>query len=868
MAHSSSDADKIPSSLTTENAHPSQNEHQEQHEHHHQHHHHQHNHGTSTTHRQRPDSTSEANNPSLAISNSIEKGNSPGDTISVERSIPVTESEATPANIPTDDLQCVLKDLDEFEFAVGVSEDRNRRCRRTMEDTHAFIYNYEGITGHGFFAIFDGHAGKAAADWCGQHFHEVFGRILEEKADQPGVDFQELVSDTFLAVDQQLAEALQQGRSSGCTAIVAYIRKEGDKRVLYTGNVGDARAVLCHKEKAVRLSYDHKGSDHTEAQRILDVGGFVMNNRVNGVLSVTRALGDSSMKEFVIGAPYTTRTEIGSDNPYLILACDGLWDVCTDQEAVELIRDVVCPTKASRVLLDHALQKFSTDNISVMVVSSINELSTMLPPTVPTPATTSTSTLAPTPTSTSQVASPQAPIVEISDSLDPLSHLSHIFEKIRKQVIEWGEDANWKIDVFLLPNEDGTTASGAATSAPAPAAPSAPVRTLTRDATPPRSLPSRIEPPGSPRRYVIDLDSDIGTNSPRLALQPPPHDLPSSAGEGIPSSLKEQDVEKMSEPEAKQMLTLAIRQIRGQQESLSQAMLDLESMQRVSAEKARQEIMKYRRERDAEARLDVEKRIMERDAAILSRKWKDAEHILMEKEREIRDVQMQLEKGKQLIRERNEERRKRIAENGSLTRTTPGREGSSLAHTPTTPSRADLSPQFHEHRHRHVHNHRHHHRHLLKHSEMGNDSLENLAILATQVLMREPLIISKRVLNDNGSNENVAPGVDHVPRSDKKRTATEERDQGLQLRPVKRIDLTGIDSEETEVSPRQSSSLHNGPKAISNGRVNAEVVGKRHTPRSTQIQQSSVYQQTNSSSSTASKSGSITAKDSAPKPKA
>ena len=54
------------------------------------------------------------------------------------------------------------------------------------------------------------------------------------------------------------------------------------KRVLYTGNVGDARAVLCHGNRAIRLSYDHKGSDHTEAQRILDVGGFVMNNRVNG----------------------------------------------------------------------------------------------------------------------------------------------------------------------------------------------------------------------------------------------------------------------------------------------------------------------------------------------------------------------------------------------------------------------------------------------------------------------------------------------------------------------------------------------------------------------------------------------------------
>jgi protein phosphatase PTC1 len=71
------------------------------------------------------------------------------------------------------------------------------------------------------------------------------------------------------------------------------------KRVLYTANVGDARAVLwsappslplhftmtdiCSRGgKAVRLTYDHKGSDTQEAKRIMDAGGFVMNNRVNG----------------------------------------------------------------------------------------------------------------------------------------------------------------------------------------------------------------------------------------------------------------------------------------------------------------------------------------------------------------------------------------------------------------------------------------------------------------------------------------------------------------------------------------------------------------------------------------------------------
>ena len=96
------------------------------------------------------------------------------------------------------------------------------------------------------------------------------------------------------------------------------------RRVLYTANVGDARAVLSRGGKAVRLTYDHKGSDKQEAKRIMDAGGFVMNNRVNGVLAVTRSLGDSSMKEFVVGSPYTTETELSEDDEFLVIACDGV----------------------------------------------------------------------------------------------------------------------------------------------------------------------------------------------------------------------------------------------------------------------------------------------------------------------------------------------------------------------------------------------------------------------------------------------------------------------------------------------------------------------------------------------------------------
>lgn len=158
------------------------------------------------------------------------------------------------------------------------------------------------------------------------------------------------------------------------------------RRVLYCANVGDARGVLCRAGRAIRLTYDHKGSDKQEAKRIMDAGGFVMSGRVNGVLNVTRSLGDSSMKEYVVGAPYTTETELNEEDEFLILACDGvrcifpitcyllitwclqLWDVVEDQKACELVRNVTDPRRAAEELLDYAYKNYSTDNVTVLVI--------------------------------------------------------------------------------------------------------------------------------------------------------------------------------------------------------------------------------------------------------------------------------------------------------------------------------------------------------------------------------------------------------------------------------------------------------------------------------------------------------------------
>ena len=93
-----------------------------------------------------------------------------------------------------------------------------------------------------------------------------------------------------------------------------------------------------------------------------------------GILAVSRSLGDAVLKQVVTCAPYTCKTHVLVSDTYAIIACDGLWDVCTDQEAVDHIADTYTdPTAASARLVQYALQQGSTDNLTVMVIVFIND---------------------------------------------------------------------------------------------------------------------------------------------------------------------------------------------------------------------------------------------------------------------------------------------------------------------------------------------------------------------------------------------------------------------------------------------------------------------------------------------------------------
>ncbi|KAK6455586.1 phosphatase 2C-like domain-containing protein [Scheffersomyces xylosifermentans] len=302
-----------------------------------------------------------------------------------------------------------------LSFKVGVAENKNTTYRNKMEDVHTYIANFAERVDWGYFAIFDGHAGKGTARWCGNNLHTLLEDEIDGQDENPAPvlgkhDMKQSLCNAFVKADE-LIEKEGVG-SSGSTAAVAVLRWETDrnekeepkkteegteekveskgdktkdqtsfdfvpayhhKRMLYTSNVGDSRIILFRKGKPYRLSFDHKATDILEVNRIRANGGLVMKNRVNGVLAVSRSLGDSYMKDIVIGRPFTTSTEITKDDEFMILACDGVWDVLSDLKACQFVHNLfrdanTDPQVAAKKLCQLAIENSTTDNVTVMIV--------------------------------------------------------------------------------------------------------------------------------------------------------------------------------------------------------------------------------------------------------------------------------------------------------------------------------------------------------------------------------------------------------------------------------------------------------------------------------------------------------------------
>ncbi|CAN0422573.1 unnamed protein product [Ascophyllum nodosum] len=223
----------------------------------------------------------------------------------------------------------------------------------------------------GLFGVFDGHNGQMCSEALCTGLYLAVAKQTEFHHSP-----RKALVQAFETFDQELCSRQEQeGDTSGSTGLLAVF--DGRSRGLLVANTGDSRCVASRAGVAERLTNDHRLSRQDERQRVMAHGSLVANNRINGVLAVSRSFGDVQHKEGkspgLIATPEITSENCSTSGlEFVILATDGLWDVVDDQEAVNFVRlrlsdngDLSTTTKALTKL---ALDQGSVDNVSVVLV--------------------------------------------------------------------------------------------------------------------------------------------------------------------------------------------------------------------------------------------------------------------------------------------------------------------------------------------------------------------------------------------------------------------------------------------------------------------------------------------------------------------
>lgn len=275
----------------------------------------------------------------------------------------------------------------EDKFSLSIEDDRVRvgACsmqgwRSTMEDAHCVNLKIPKVPPElenncSLIGVFDGHCGAGSAQTCARNI----ATWLTSTPEFQNGKYEEALREAYIKGDANLHKMLPHD-SSGCTGNTLLLVGNS----IFCANTGDTRAVLCRDGIAIPLSVDHKPTNPDEEQRIRRAGMSVMCNRVGGLLALSRAFGDFAFKDksllpenqAISVVPDLQKLELSPSDEFIIVACDGVWDMKNNQEAVELIRREIAThddlSLACEKLLASCLAPTScglgTDNMTVVVI--------------------------------------------------------------------------------------------------------------------------------------------------------------------------------------------------------------------------------------------------------------------------------------------------------------------------------------------------------------------------------------------------------------------------------------------------------------------------------------------------------------------
>ncbi|EDW58286.1 probable protein phosphatase 2C T23F11.1 isoform X1 [Drosophila virilis] len=295
--------------------------------------------------------------------------------------------------------------------------------RINMEDSHTHILALPDDPKAAFFAVYDGHGGATVAQYAGKHLH----KFVLKRPEYNENDIEKALKQGFLDIDYEMLHNESWGdQMAGSTAVVVLVKDN----ILYCANAGDSRAIASVNGQVETLSVDHKPNNEAESKRIIEGGGWVEFNRVNGNLALSRALGDFVFKrankkpeeQIVTAYPDVETRQIMPDWEFIVLACDGIWDVMSNEEVLEFCRSRIAmdkqPEEICEELMNHCLAPdcqmggLGGDNMTVVLVCLLHDkpysdlVARCRSSTGPSDVNTETSPPAPTATETPVLSSP------------------------------------------------------------------------------------------------------------------------------------------------------------------------------------------------------------------------------------------------------------------------------------------------------------------------------------------------------------------------------------------------------------------------------------------------------------------------------
>ena len=297
------------------------------------------------------------------------------------------------SNYDTFDNKDIIKGY-AFNSSIGKIRDYN-------EDTITVTKVELNNNNFYFFGVYDGHGGKGCSTYLRENLHNNIKEFSTS-----GIKQAIQITEEKFKIEQALKENGELNDSSGSCGIMAMI--QGNKCII--ANVGDSRLVLFKKGKVFFATEDHKPNTETEKRRIKLAGGEIYQTitlfplRQNGKeieppwrvlpgrLSVSRTFGDIEAKEtkfggipgVVLALPDITEIELDNEFNFMVIGCDGIFDVLSNEEILECIKIVLKEKNVKEIkeddvhelcgdfaamIVKSAIAKDSSDNVSCIVVA-------------------------------------------------------------------------------------------------------------------------------------------------------------------------------------------------------------------------------------------------------------------------------------------------------------------------------------------------------------------------------------------------------------------------------------------------------------------------------------------------------------------